>query len=145
MLPPLPAADTLAGGAIVGDNIGFWVGRELGPSLLARWAHLIGLDERKRMLGRYLFDRHGGKIVFFGRFVACCAPLRHLLAWRKRVASFAISHLQCSGGNCLGDKCSELADTYLEKAFAESQDHLAGRCSLRDRFCLPSLALLQKK
>jgi len=103
VLPPLPAADTLAGGAIVGDNIGFWVGRELGPSLLARWAHLIGLDERKRMLGRYLFDRHGGKIVFFGRFVACCAPLRHLLAWRKRVASFAISHLQCSGGNCLGD------------------------------------------
>jgi membrane protein DedA with SNARE-associated domain len=69
-----------AGGAIVGDNIGFWIGRELGPSLLARWGHLIGLDERKRMLGRYLFGRHGGKIVFFGRFVALLRALAALLA-----------------------------------------------------------------
>src|SRR6266446_10112260 len=59
-----------AGGAIVGDNIGFWVGREFGTPLLSRWGYLIGLDERKRKLGQYLFTRHGGKIVFFGRFVA---------------------------------------------------------------------------
>jgi len=69
-----------AGGAIVGDNIGFWVGRAFGPSLLARWGHLIGIDERKRMLGRYLFGRHGGKIVFFGRFVALLRALAALLA-----------------------------------------------------------------
>jgi len=32
------------------------------------------------MLGRYLFDRHGGKIVFFGRFVALLRALAALLA-----------------------------------------------------------------
>jgi hypothetical protein len=41
-----------AGGAILGDNIGFWVGREFGEPLLEKWGHIIGLDARKRMLGR---------------------------------------------------------------------------------------------
>jgi membrane protein DedA with SNARE-associated domain len=49
-----------AGGAIFGDNIGFWVGREFGEPHLEKWGHLIGLDARKRMLGRYLFARYGG-------------------------------------------------------------------------------------
>ena len=35
-----------AGGAILGDNIGFWVGREFGEPLLEKWGHLVGLDAR---------------------------------------------------------------------------------------------------
>jgi membrane protein DedA with SNARE-associated domain len=31
-----------AGGAILGDNIGFWVGREFGERLLEKWGHLVG-------------------------------------------------------------------------------------------------------
>src|ERR1700750_1367387 len=54
-------------GAIVGDNMRFWVGRKFGEPLLEKWGHLIGLDARKRRLGRFLFDRYGGSIVFFGR------------------------------------------------------------------------------
>jgi len=76
-----------AGGAILGDNIGFWVGREFGEPLLKKWGHLIGLDTRKRMLGRYLFARYGGLIVFFGRFVALLRAFAALLAartdWRR--------------------------------------------------------------
>jgi len=87
-----------AGGAIVGDNIGFWVGRELGPSLLARWGHLIGLDERKRMLGRYLFDRHGGKIVFFGRFVALLRALAALLAGANGLPPLRFLIFNAAGG-----------------------------------------------
>jgi membrane protein DedA with SNARE-associated domain len=59
-----------ASGAILGDNLGFWVGRESGFGLLRRYGRYIRLDERKLKLGLYLFRRHGGKIVFFGRFVA---------------------------------------------------------------------------
>jgi membrane protein DedA with SNARE-associated domain len=59
-----------AAGAIFGDNIGYWVGREFGNPVVSRWGHLVGLDERKRKLGQYFFARHAGKIVFFGRFVA---------------------------------------------------------------------------
>src|SRR6266446_734110 len=74
-----------AGGAIFGDNIGFWVGREFGTSLLSRWGYLIGFGERKRKLGQYLFARHGGKIVFFGRFHCFAARLCGTAGWRKRI------------------------------------------------------------
>ena len=59
-----------ATGAILGDNVGFWVGREGGYRLLRRFGRYIRLDERRLKLGQYLFQRHGGKVVFFGRFVA---------------------------------------------------------------------------
>jgi membrane protein DedA with SNARE-associated domain len=64
-----PIAAVAAAGAIVGDNIGYWVGRQGGWPLLRRHGHRVGLDEGKLKLGRYLFLRHGGKVVFFGRFV----------------------------------------------------------------------------
>src|ERR1700739_540692 len=36
-----------AAGAIIGDNIGYWVGREGGYRLLRRFGRYIHLDERK--------------------------------------------------------------------------------------------------
>ena len=72
-----------AAGAILGDNLGFWVGREGGYRLLRRYGYLVRLDERKLKLGHYLFARHGGKVVFFGR---CVAVLRAL-------AAFLVGHL----------------------------------------------------
>jgi membrane protein DedA with SNARE-associated domain len=69
-----------AAGAIFGDNIGFWVGREIGLHLLIRHGHYVRLDEAKLKLGQYLFQRHGGKIVFFGRFVAVLRAFAALLA-----------------------------------------------------------------
>jgi membrane protein DedA with SNARE-associated domain len=59
-----------AAGAILGDNCGYWVGREFGFPLVYRFGGAVGLDERRLKLGQYLFLRQGGKIVFFGRFVA---------------------------------------------------------------------------
>src|SRR6202022_1993463 len=61
---------TAAAAAILGDNIGYWLRAKLGRKALLRWGYLIGLDQRKLDLGEYLFLRHGGKIVFLGRFVA---------------------------------------------------------------------------
>jgi membrane protein DedA with SNARE-associated domain len=55
-----------AGGAILGDNLGFWVGREGGYRLLRRYGRYIRLEERRLKLGQYLFLKHGGKVVFFG-------------------------------------------------------------------------------
>ncbi|MEO7003118.1 MAG: DedA family protein [Ktedonobacterales bacterium] len=59
-----------AAGAILGDNIGYVVGREGGYRLLRRYGRYIRLDEGKLKLGQYLFMTHGGKVVFFGRFVS---------------------------------------------------------------------------
>jgi membrane protein DedA with SNARE-associated domain len=87
-----------AGGAILGDNIGFWVGREFGEPLLAKWGHLIGLDIRKRMLGRYLFARYGGLIVFFGRFVALLRAFAALLAGANGLAPLRFFAFNAAGG-----------------------------------------------
>ena len=87
-----------AAGAIVGDNIGFWVGRTFGQRLLARWGYLIGLDERKLRLGQYLFTKHGGKIVFLGRFVALLRAWAALLAGANRFSPLRFFVLNAAGG-----------------------------------------------
>ncbi|WP_036261982.1 DedA family protein [Methylocapsa aurea] len=69
-----------AAGAIIGDNIGFWVGRTWGANLLVRYGRFIHLPEGRLKLGQYLFKKHGAKIVFFGRFVAFLRVLAALLA-----------------------------------------------------------------
>jgi membrane protein DedA with SNARE-associated domain len=69
-----------AAGAIVGDNIGYWLGREFGTRLLERYGHYVGLGPQKLRLGQYLFYRWGGAIVFFGRFFAVLRVLAASLA-----------------------------------------------------------------
>jgi membrane protein DedA with SNARE-associated domain len=73
-------------GAMVGDNIGYWVGREIGFRLLIRYGGYVGLTEPRIKIGQYLFQRHGGKIVFFGRFVALLRVLAALLAGINRMS-----------------------------------------------------------
>ena len=79
-------------GAVVGDNLGYWIGRTVGFRVLARHGGRFGLDAARLRLGRYLFFRHGGKVVFFGRFVAVLRALAALLAgaarmeWRRFLA-----------------------------------------------------------
>src|SRR6266516_2606219 len=74
-----------AAGAILGDNLGFWVGREGGFRLLRRYGKYIRLDERKLKLGQYLFMKHGAKVVFFGRFVAVLRAWAAFLAGTNRM------------------------------------------------------------
>jgi membrane protein DedA with SNARE-associated domain len=69
-----------AAGGIVGDNIGFCLGRKFGYPLLLRYGRYIGFTDKRIKLGQYLFQRHGGKVVFFGRFVAVLRALAALLA-----------------------------------------------------------------
>ena len=56
--------------AIIGDNTGYWIGRTGGYRLAERYGRYVRLDRAKLNVGRYLFARHGWKVVFFGRFVA---------------------------------------------------------------------------
>jgi membrane protein DedA with SNARE-associated domain len=75
-----------AAGAIIGDNIGYLIGRTLGGRALRRWGPRIGLTEDRQLLGRYLFVRHGAKVVLFGRFVAVLRTLAALLAGANRMS-----------------------------------------------------------
>lgn len=72
-------------GAVAGDNIGYVAGRTGGQTLLHRSRGHFRFDENKLRLGQYLFDRHGGKVVFFGRFVAILRMWAAFLAGAHRM------------------------------------------------------------
>jgi membrane protein DedA with SNARE-associated domain len=74
-----------AAGAIIGDNIGYGVGRWGGYRLLRRYGSKVRLDEAKLKVGRLLFDRHGGKVVFFGRFISILRTYAAFLAGANRM------------------------------------------------------------
>lgn len=68
-----------AAAAIIGDNLGYWVvGRWGGRALFARWGWLRRYSERVLPRAEGVMARHGGKTVFFGRFVSV---LRYTVAW----------------------------------------------------------------
>jgi membrane protein DedA with SNARE-associated domain len=68
-----------AAGAIVGDNLGYWlIGRLGGRALFRRWRWLNSYADRVLPRAEALMERHGGKTVFFGRFVSI---LRYTVAW----------------------------------------------------------------
>jgi membrane protein DedA with SNARE-associated domain len=58
-----------AAGAIVGDNIGYAIGRKGGRWLLQRPGPFHYQRTQVLLTGEPFFERHGPKAVFFGRFV----------------------------------------------------------------------------
>ena len=79
----------LAGGAaimaMIGGLVGYIVGKSVGAVTLARHGRTIGLGPSRLRLGQYLFLTHGGKIVFFIRFIAFLGPFGGLLAGVNRM------------------------------------------------------------
>jgi membrane protein DedA with SNARE-associated domain len=71
--------------AIAGDNLGYLIGRLGGDRLLRRVGPVLHLTEGRLAVGRYLFQRHGGKAVFFGRFVAVLRVFAAFLAGTTRM------------------------------------------------------------
>ena len=71
-------------GAIIGDNIGFVIGRRGGRALLSRPGRFY--EERQKVLaiGDPFFARHGSKAVFLGRWIA---GLRVWASWLAGASS----------------------------------------------------------
>ena len=68
-LPPLPVvAATCAVAAIVGDQVGYMIGKKFGPTLLQRpdskFFHAANVRKAEDF-----FDRHGSKTIVIARFV----------------------------------------------------------------------------
>jgi membrane protein DedA with SNARE-associated domain len=56
-------------GAVLGDNVGFFIGRRGGRRLLERHGRLLGLTKARLDQFDAFFFRHGPKTVFIARFV----------------------------------------------------------------------------
>ena len=57
-------------GAILGDNLGFYVGRTGGKAFVHRYGRYIFLKPERMKRAEQFFAKHGDKTVFFGRFIA---------------------------------------------------------------------------
>ncbi len=88
---------TAAAGAILGDNLGYWVGRELGAPLLARFGPRIGVTPEKIQIGQYFFRRFGGYVVFIGRFIALLRMLAAFLAGMNRLPPLTFFFFNAAG------------------------------------------------
>ncbi len=64
--------------AIVGDNVGYWLGRTGGRKLLDRFEITRRYAEKALPPSERFFARHGGKTIFLARFIAV---LRVTAAW----------------------------------------------------------------
>jgi membrane protein DedA with SNARE-associated domain len=114
----VPVIVLAAAAAIVGDNIGYLIGRKGG-----RWAlERPGAFERQRrevlLVGEPFFDRHGPKAVFFGRFVLGLRVWASWLAGATRMhwRSFVV-------WNALGGICWATAIGLLAYFLGRSADN----------------------
>jgi membrane protein DedA with SNARE-associated domain len=67
-------------GAIIGDNIGYAVGRLGGRPLAERWGRFVFLTPARLDRAETFFDAHGGKIVTVARFIEGLRQVNGLIA-----------------------------------------------------------------
>src|ERR1700675_4920250 len=89
-----------AAGAIVGDGMGYMVGRQLGLPFLRRYGRYIRLDEDRLLIGRYLFFQYGNAVVFFGLFIAVLRMFAALFARANSMPAGRFFFFNITGGVC---------------------------------------------
>jgi membrane protein DedA with SNARE-associated domain len=111
-----------------GDNIGYWIGRRGGRSLLEKYQKLFKISDRNIERGERLFDRFGSVTIFFARFVfgmrIIAGPLAGVL--RMRWSRFALF-------NFLGAAVWVTVVSIVGYMFGEHWNHLVrfiGRANL---------------
>ena len=75
--------------AILGDNVGYWLGRTLGRGFLQRYGVIRRFSERVLPPAEKFFKGHGGKAIFLARWFsgfriagAWIAGFAHMPWWR---------------------------------------------------------------
>jgi membrane protein DedA with SNARE-associated domain/membrane-associated phospholipid phosphatase len=72
-------------GAVIGDQIGYWVGREGGRRFVLRWGRYLFISPGRLARAEAFFARHGGKAVFLARFFSGLRVFGALVAGTSRM------------------------------------------------------------
>jgi membrane protein DedA with SNARE-associated domain len=105
--------------AIVGDNIGYWLGRLGGRRLLMRWGLLARYAERALPAGERFFAKHGGKTIFLARFLAVLRIFGAWIAGMTRMDWGRFLFWNAAGGICWATGFG-LAAYYFSKGAIEA-------------------------
>lgn len=87
-----------AASAVLGGNIGYFLGQWGGYRLVRRWGHKVRLDAKKLRITRYLFDTYGPMVVFLGRFVSILRTYAAFLAGTSRMRYVRFTIANTAGG-----------------------------------------------
>lgn len=99
-------------GAILGDNLGYWFGRQFGRRLVAKVGPYVGLTPERMAYAERFFHRHGDKTVFLGRWFAL---LRAYAAFLAGIHAMPVRTFFLY--NALGGICWAIFFGYLGYAF----------------------------
>jgi membrane protein DedA with SNARE-associated domain len=72
-------------GAVVGDQIGYWVGRLGGRPFVLRWGKYAFITPERLGRAERFFARHGGRAVFLARFITGLRVFGALVAGISRM------------------------------------------------------------
>lgn len=108
--------------AVVGDNIGYAIGRFGGRALVLRFGRYVLLTEERLSSAEAFFNRHGGKIVTVARFIEGLRQVNGIIAgisgmpWPRFLAFNALgAALWVGTWTAIGD----LAGNHIETIYTE--------------------------
>lgn len=117
-----------AAAAIVGDNGGYWIGARGGIAVIQRWGRILHINESHISRAHAFFELHGGKTVFFGRFIAILRTWAAILAGVARMPYRNFLIYNASGAIIWASLFGALG--YLFGKNIPKLDHLVGQTSL---------------
>jgi undecaprenyl-diphosphatase len=86
----LPIVSLVAvAGAVLGDNLGYWIGRRYGRGFLERHGRKLLVTPDRLVTTERYYAAHGGKTVFLGRFIPVVRSVGFIVAgvahmdWRR--------------------------------------------------------------
>jgi len=82
--------------AILGNAVGYWIGKRYGYQLLMRYGRRVGLTEGRIKIGQWLFLQYGGRFVFIARFLPFLRNMAAILAGTNAMAQPAFHLASCT-------------------------------------------------
>jgi len=111
-----------AAAAIIGDNLGYWVGRTGGRRLLERFGPLRRWSARTLPWSERFFQRHGGKTIFLARFFSVLRVTAAWIAGISRMHWWTFFLWNAAGGICWAVLVGLVA-YYVGHAAADAINH----------------------
>ncbi len=115
-------------GAVIGDQIGYWVGRLGGRTFALRWGRYVFITPERLGHAEAFFARHGGRAVFLARFVTGLRVFGALVAGTSRMPWVRFALYNVLGGTVWATAAVLLG--YFMWASISLVEHWVGRVSL---------------
>ncbi len=82
--PVIPLVATLCASAIIGDTVGYWIGRKAGPAIFNRPSNRF-FKQDYLQAARAFYELHGGKTIIIARFMPIIRTFAPVVAGATRM------------------------------------------------------------